>query len=123
MCGISGCISYNQSFSSKNIDDFLNNSSLSMLSRGPDSSGLWMNDKRNVGFAHRRLSIIETSDLGSQPMKDMKTGNTIVYNGEIYNFYSLKDALKKKGITFISNSDTEVLLKLYEVYHSSYHLD
>lgn len=116
MCGISGCLSRSSSFSSKNINDFLTNSSFSMISRGPDSSGLWMNDKGNVGFAHRRLSIIETSDLGSQPMKDKKTGNTIVFNGEIYNFYFLKQQLQKKGITFISNSDTEVLLKLYEVY-------
>lgn len=116
MCGISGCISYNSTFSEKNINDFLGKSSQSMFARGPDSSGQWMNDGRNVGFAHRRLSIIETSDLGSQPMKDLQTGNTIVYNGEIYNFYSLKQKLLSKGIKFKSNSDTEVLLKLYEVY-------
>lgn len=116
MCGISGCISFNSAFSSQNINNFLIKSSQSMISRGPDSAGAWMSEDQTVGFAHRRLSIIETSDLGSQPMKDPNTGNIIVYNGEIYNFYSLKKTLLTKGIEFSSNSDTEVLLKLYEVY-------
>ena len=65
-----------------------------MQSRGPDSAGTWLNETKNAGFAHRRLSILDTSDLASQPMKDPNTGNTIVYNGEIYNYKDLKEELK-----------------------------
>lgn len=116
MCGIAGCISFNPNYSHVNILNYLDRSSQSMQSRGPDSAGTWLNETKNAGFAHRRLSILDTSDLASQPMKDPNTGNTIVYNGEIYNYTSLKTDLIRKGISFRTNSDTEVLLKLYEVY-------
>ncbi len=116
MCGISGCISFTSKFSTNSIQHFLDKSSQAMHSRGPDSSGTWINESLNVGFAHRRLSIIDTSDLGAQPMKDYQTGNIIIFNGEIYNFSFLRNELISQGVQFKSKSDTEVLLKLYHVH-------
>src|SRR6266704_2287363 len=65
------------------------------------------------GLGTRRLAILDTSDLGSQPMVDEATGNVLVYNGEIYNFRSLRSELEAAGFVFRSRSDTEVLLKAY----------
>jgi len=75
--------------------------------RGPDSEGYYVKD--NIGLGHRRLSILDTSDKGAQPMSS-KDGNwTIVFNGCIYNFSELKKELKTKGHTFNSQTDTEVI--------------
>lgn len=84
-----------------------------MARRGPDGAGLWMDEDRRVGFAQRRLSIIDLSDGGQQPMLDPLTGNVIVFNGEIYNFSALRAELENAGHRFMSTSDTEVLLALY----------
>jgi asparagine synthase (glutamine-hydrolysing) len=94
-----------------------------MAARGPDASGLWTSDDGRVGLAHRRLSIIDLSERGAQPMTD--TGSSagvsvaekarfrIVFNGEIYNYQALRERLETKGRSFFSDSDTEVLLHLY----------
>lgn len=79
--------------------------------RGPDGRGVFLDDF--VGLGHRRLSIIDTSYLGNQPMKDELERYVIVFNGEIFNFKELKKKLTDKGVTFISESDTEVLLRLF----------
>ena len=86
-----------------------------MLSRGPDSAGLWQDENGVALFAQRRLAIIETSDRGFQPM--VYDGGRLVvnFNGEIYNYRALKAELEAKGRRFASNSDTEVLLHLYDV--------
>ena len=84
-----------------------------MTARGPDAAGLWMSEDRRVGLGHRRLSIIDLAETGLQPMHDTEAGLSIVYNGEIYNFESLRRELQDYGERFRSNSDTEVLLKLY----------
>src|SRR3954453_22547692 len=75
--------------------------------RGPDGSGLWTGD--GVGMVHRRLSIIDLSELGAQPMRDGEL--TIVFNGCIYNHHELRAELRALGHSFASLSDTEVLLK------------
>ncbi|MBK7130561.1 MAG: hypothetical protein IPM74_09530 [Crocinitomicaceae bacterium] len=72
-----------------------------------------MNSKANVGFGHRRLSIIDLSERASQPMTYLNR-YTITFNGEIYNFKELKSDLVKDGYQFHSDSDTEVLLALYD---------
>ena len=84
-----------------------------MSTRGPDGAGLWIDDNRSVGLAHRRLSIIDLSDAGSQPMASTDGLLRIVFNGEIYNYRTLRTELEKKGFCFRSQSDTEVLLNLY----------
>src|SRR4030042_6787701 len=78
--------------------------------RGPDGKGIWEHPHGHVGFAHRRLSIIELSPTGSQPMSD-RAGNWIVFNGEIYNYIELRAALGQEN--FVTTSDTEVILNAY----------
>ncbi len=82
-----------------------------MLHRGPDDHGLFVDPKNNVGLAHRRLSIIDLSSGGHQPME--KDGLVVTYNGEIYNFLEIKKELEELGVKFFSRSDTEVLLEAY----------
>ena len=95
-------------------------SSLKVTShRGPDASGSYVKKVGNffVGVGHNRLSIVDLSDKGSQPMSN-DTGVTLSYNGEIYNHRTLRKGLEKKGYVFEGTSDTEVLLKLYEEFGS-----
>src|ERR1017187_2209398 len=86
-----------------------------MASRGPDSSGEWYSADRRIGFAHRRLSIIDLSPTGAQPMKNHDGSLVITFNGEIYNYQDLRSELEAKGCCFRSTSDTEVLLHLYHI--------
>ena len=84
-----------------------------MRARGPDASGYWENEDRRVALAHRRLSIIDLSERGAQPMADEARGLRVIYNGEIYNYRPLREELEGKGYEFQSDTDTEVLLYLY----------
>lgn len=80
--------------------------------RGPDAHGEYLDDK--VGLCHRRLSILDLSEAGNQPMVSEDGDYVIVFNGEIYNFIELRDELRAKGHHFNTGTDTEVLLKLYQ---------
>ena len=84
-----------------------------MLHRGPDDAGEWWSQDGRVGLAHRRLSILDLSPFGHQPMRDDARGISIAYNGEIYNHEDLRRELCTLGFTFRSKSDTEVLLAAY----------
>ena len=84
-----------------------------MTHRGPDDAGEWWSAEGRVGLAQRRLSIIDLSPAGHQPMHDASGLLSIVYNGEIYNFADLRDELIAKGYSFKSHSDTEVILAAY----------
>ena len=84
--------------------------------RGPDVSGLEVlvaGTDCELALGHRRLSILDLSPAGNQPMRDPATGNWIVFNGEIYNYPALRSRLRSQGVTFDSQSDTEVILKQY----------
>lgn len=109
MCGISG---YNGDFNPKILDAM----QMSMQHRGPDDHGIYVANESGVGFAHRRLSIIDLSEHGHQPMLDEATGHVICFNGEIYNYRELRSSLEIKGHIFKTKTDTEVLLKLYQEY-------
>src|SRR6185295_4888112 len=85
-----------------------------MRHRGPDDAGEGWSKDGSVGLAHRRLSIIDLSPTGHQPMADASGTIHIVYNGEIYNFGELRAELMSKGVVFRSQSDTEVLLSAYQ---------
>jgi asparagine synthase (glutamine-hydrolysing) len=110
MCGITGKIS----FSSKNISaQEIETMNDAIKHRGPDDGGTYVSPDGKVGLGHRRLSIIDLSPLGHQPMRYMDRYE-IVFNGEIYNFQEKRTALEKEGYTFTSHSDTEVILALYD---------
>ncbi len=79
--------------------------------RGPDDEGIFIDDRVSLG--HRRLSILDLSEKGKQPMCDETKRFCIVHNGEIYNFREIREQLIKKGFSFRSNTDTEVILKAY----------
>ena len=82
--------------------------------RGPDGEGHWLSENQDAGLGHRRLSIIDLSENANQPMHYLDR-YTIVYNGEIYNYIELRDELLKHGYKFQTQSDTEVLLALYDL--------
>ena len=84
-----------------------------MTARGPDGAGNWFDEKCRVGLGHRRLSIIDLSEGGAQPMLLPERQLAIVFNGEIYNYRELRAALEQRGHVFKSTGDTEVLLHLY----------
>ena len=82
--------------------------------RGPDDRGAWRSPGGHALYAHTRLSILDPSPAGHQPMQIEDGRFTITYNGEIYNFAALRESLHQAGVQFRSNSDTEVLLRLYQ---------
>ncbi|MBW2534303.1 MAG: asparagine synthetase B [Deltaproteobacteria bacterium] len=85
-----------------------------MAARGPDDRGTWISSAGRVGLAHRRLSIIDPRPEGAQPMASADGSRVLVYNGEIYNYRTLRKQLVTEGVAFRSQSDTEVLLELYD---------
>lgn len=85
----------------------------SIRQRGPDDQGIWRDDKGQVTLGHRRLAILDRSSAGHQPMSTADGRFVIVFNGEIYNYLQLRDELQLLGHTFVSNTDTEVLLAGY----------
>src|SRR5439155_20115945 len=99
MCGICGIVGYAESASIKNMTD-------SLAHRGPDDSGLKTFNSGHVALGHTRLSILDLSALGHQPMTDPDGRFWITYNGEIYNYREVRDVLSKKGHRLKSNSDT-----------------
>jgi asparagine synthase (glutamine-hydrolysing) len=112
MCGIAGIITANNNLINEPV---LRRMSDSLAHRGPDGEGLWCNDTNTAGFSHRRLSIIDLTAGGAQPMHYLGR-YTIVYNGEIYNYKELRSDLQKAGYHFKSQSDTEVILASYDFY-------
>lgn len=112
MCGIAGKIS----LSSKDISiQEIETMNDAIKHRGPDDGGVYISPDCKVGLGHRRLSIIDLSPLGHQPMRSLDRYE-IVFNGEIYNFQEKRRELEKDGYTFTSHSDTEVILALYDKY-------
>ncbi len=108
MCGIIGI----QGNNFREIESALN----LILHRGPDDKGIFISEDESIALGHARLSILDISKQGHQPMVDNKTGLSITYNGEIYNFLELRKLLMQDGYTFKSNTDTEVLIFMYLKY-------
>lgn len=111
MCGICGQLRFDhQTVNSQTIKSMMSK----IERRGPDDSGSWINGP--IGFGHQRLSIIDLSKNGSQPMIDRELDLTLVFNGTIYNYQVLRSELIKKGYRFFSESDSEVILKSYHLW-------
>ena len=112
MCGIAGWAGSKEfsSFSDKKFN-IVKEILESQNYRGPDATGIWKSESKKVVFGHNRLSIIELSEAGAQPMKSNDGRWVISYNGELYNYKTLRKNLEKKfGVVFQGNSDTEVFL-------------
>lgn len=111
MCGISGKLYF---YPEKVGEKLIVEMNKSLTHRGPDDTGIFVNGP--VGLGHCRLSVIDLSKAGHQPMSDPDRKVWISYNGEIYNFKKLRENLIKKGYKFRSGTDTEVLIYLYKEY-------
>jgi asparagine synthase (glutamine-hydrolysing) len=106
MCGINGF-----NFRSEELIEKMN---AKIKHRGPDQDGIFLDN--NISLGHRRLSIIDLSENGKQPMFNEDKSLCLIFNGEIYNFQELREDLKNKGHKFFSQTDSEVILHLYEDY-------
>ncbi len=115
MCGITGF--FNTTSNGRNDSKTVISRMTDRLKhRGPNDEGIWLNQDDGVALGHRRLSIIDLSSTGSQPMHSQNGRYVIAYNGEIYNFLDLKKQLQTKSYNFTGHSDTEVLLALISEY-------
>ncbi|MDF2588735.1 MAG: asnB, partial [Anaerocolumna sp.] len=108
MCGICGIIGKPITKSDVELVGKMNEM---QKHRGPDDEGIYQND--NIVLGHRRLSILDLSSAGHQPMSYMDK-YVISYNGEVYNYLELREILIKEGYTFKSNTDTEVIMAAYD---------
>ena len=113
MCGIAGFCNH-----PTNWKENIHRMNERMLNRGPDAGGFWANEDASVVFGHRRLSIVDLSENGAQPMQSASGRYMCVYNGEIYNYKVIRDKLlaEHKVTAFRGFSDTEVLLEAFEAY-------
>ncbi|NLO20361.1 MAG: asparagine synthase (glutamine-hydrolyzing) [Ignavibacteria bacterium] len=112
MCGIAGIVKYNQAESKININ-LLKRMSDQIVHRGPDDEGQWLNEDRSCGLAFRRLSIIDLSKAGAQPMHTEDGRFSIVLNGEVYNHLDIRKRLIDKGYKYKSQTDTESIIYGY----------
>ncbi len=111
MCGIAGFTRFGSPFGDESLLHAMGDT---MIHRGPDASGTYIDSR--IGLCHRRLSIIDLSESGNQPMASTGGGLQIVFNGEIYNFQEYRKQALAEGYVFRSESDTEVILYLYHRY-------
>lgn len=114
MCGLAGIVlSHNDAIVSEKVLLAMRDV---QIHRGPDDGGIYLG--KGVGLAHRRLSIIDLAN-GQQPMVDEAAGLALIYNGELYNFRTLKKELESQGTVFTSHCDTEVLLRAWQLWGES----
>lgn len=112
MCGINGILNLQ---SQKKVDErILTKMRDALEHRGPDDKGVFL--ENNIGFGHRRLSILDISSAGHQPFLSENGRFAMVFNGEIYNFTDFYSGLNAKGFTQKTHSDTEVLMQMFQLY-------
>ena len=115
MCGIAGYLRLLKEL--PRVDaQYLKAMQQAIAHRGPDGYGVWVAENGDTGLAHRRLSIIDTSTAGAQPMFDAENTVAITFNGEIYNHAQLRAELEQLGYVYRSNTDTETILYAYKAW-------
>jgi asparagine synthase (glutamine-hydrolysing) len=113
MCGLAGFFS--KTLLQTNAEDSLRKMGRSLIHRGPDDEGIWLDPRIGIGLAHQRLSVVDLSSEGRQPMASASGRYVIVYNGEVYNFLELRKILEQAGdLHWRGHSDTEVILACIE---------
>jgi asparagine synthase (glutamine-hydrolysing) len=112
MCGINAIFAYSPAAPPVDPRELLVCREAMKL-RGPDAADSWISEDGRIGLGHRRLAIIDLSPGGAQPMQ--RSANVIIFNGEIYNYEELRAELQQRGVEFTSHSDTEVILRLFEL--------
>lgn len=113
MCGISGIVKFNSSVNDRHQTIASLKSMNSVLQhRGPDDNDVWCHENHALGLGQTRLSILDLSSAGHQPMPDSSNGNVVTYNGEIFNYRMLNNTYLK-NLKFDSETDTETILKMY----------
>lgn len=117
MCGIAGFLDLSHSKSSSELRPIIQKMSNTLKHRGPDDSGVWVDSAAGIALGHRRLSIIDLTPAGHQPMFSSSGRYVTVFNGEIYNYNEIREELERKGVLqWRGHSDTEVVLAAIEVW-------
>ncbi|HDL00988.1 MAG TPA: asparagine synthetase B, partial [candidate division Zixibacteria bacterium] len=116
MCGITGFWIKNSGSSAESLRKTVKIMSDALVHRGPDDCGIWVDENNGLALGHRRLTVIDLSSAGSQPMKSADGRYIIIYNGEIYNYKEIAERLRSKGVGLRGGSDTEVLLEAISVW-------
>ena len=114
MCGITGFLYCSKRFDGSGLSQNVETMANRLRHRGPDAGGVWTDPQSGVALGHRRLSIIDLSTAGAQPMHSASGRYILTYNGEIYNFTAVRETLESAGYPFKGRSDTEVLLAAIE---------
>ena len=117
MCGIAGWINLDTTKPDHNAEAVLHSMCETILHRGPDSEGLWLDDKVAIGM--RRLSIIDLK-TGDQPVFSEDRSVVVMMNGELYNYREVRAELEKDGFKFVTQSDTEILPHLYQKFGDAF---
>lgn len=114
MCGFAGVLDPNRQYSNDTLVSITKAMGKALYHRGPDDEGLWFDFNDDIAMSFRRLSIIELSSVGHQPLSSNDSPFTMVFNGEIYNYLELHQALKKEGCNFEGSSDSVVLFHAFK---------
>jgi asparagine synthase (glutamine-hydrolysing) len=116
MCGIAGFIAGRAQGAARSIDDLAASMSETVRHRGPDDDGVWIDAEAGVALVHRRLSIVDLSPAGHQPMISADGRYVIIYNGEVYSHEEIRPSLTARGVSFRGHSDTEVMLESFAAF-------
>lgn len=111
MCGIVGVLDPQRHRAAADAAQLVDHMAGAMVARGPDASGTWVDEQAGVAFGHRRLSILDLSEHGAQPMRSIDGRYVLTYNGEIYNHRGIAADLAAAGVALRGHSDTEVLVE------------
>ena len=116
MCGIAGFVDTSRSTAADQMVRDVARMTAKLAHRGPDDCGVWTDVRSGVAMGHRRLSVIDLSPDGHQPMRSTSGRYVVTFNGEIYNFRELRADLAARGATFRGASDTAVLLEAVSIW-------